>query len=63
MGNNGVRSAPPPNQPSVVTIMRVFMCAAGTSGEQGWMTTDTPEAQKRESSAAPGILSRYSSEN
>ena len=28
----GLRSAPPPNQLSVVTIMRVFICTAGTCG-------------------------------
>ena len=31
------------------------MCAAGTSGERIWATSETPDAQNLGSSAAPGI--------
>ncbi len=62
-GKTGVRSAPPPNQRLRVTIIRVFMCAAGASGERGCTTTEMPEAQKRPSSAAPGMRARKASEN
>ncbi len=53
--STGVRSAPPPNQLRLVTTKRVFMCTAGTCGFQGWAMSDTPEAQKRGSTSAPGI--------
>ena len=39
----------------MVTTNRVFMCTAGTFGFHGWAISDTPEAQNRGSSAAPGI--------
>ena len=41
--------------PCVVTMWRVFMCTAGTSGERICATSEMPLAQKRGSSAAPGI--------
>ena len=53
--STGVRSAPPPNHQFVVTMKRVFMCTAGTCGLRGWMISEMPLAQKRGSSAAPGI--------
>ncbi len=43
--------------------MRVFMCAVGTFGLTGWAISDTPEAQKRGSSSAPGICLRSSGAN
>ena len=46
-----------------VTTMRVFMCAVGTCGLRGWAISDTPEAQKRGSSSAPGICLRNSGAN
>ena len=54
----GVRSAPPPNQVLVVRTSRTFMWAVGTCGLHGWAMTETPAAQKRGSSAAPGNLRR-----
>ena len=59
----GVRSPPPPNQPLVVTSMRVLKCAAGTSGLCMCATRLMPLAQKRGSSAAPGIWARNSGLN
>src|SRR5690606_20146405 len=59
----GVRSEPPPNQLFVVTRKRVFICTAGTFGDCICATRDMPEAQKRPSSAAPGICLRNSGEN
>ncbi len=56
-------SPPPPNQPRVVTSMRVLKCTAGTRGLAMCATSETPEAQKRGSSAAPGMLPRNSSLN
>ena len=56
-------SPPPPNQPRVVMIMRVFMCAAGTCGLRMCDTSEIPAAQKRGSSAAPGICARKAGEN
>ena len=61
--STGVRSAPPPNQALVVTTKRVFMCTAGTCGFCGWAISEMPEAQKRGSSAAPGISLRNSGAN
>ena len=46
----GLRSAPPPNQLSVVTIMRVFICTAGTCGFCICAIRLMPLAQKRGSS-------------
>ncbi len=57
-----MRSAPPPNQPWVVTSIRVLKCAAGTRGLAMCATTLMPLAQKRGSSAAPGICPRNSGE-
>ncbi len=62
-GYIGVRSAPPPNQALLVTMWRVFICAAGTSGEHIWATSEMPLAQKRGSCDAPGISLRNSGEN
>ena len=59
----GVRSPPPPNHHLEVTTMRVFMCAAGTFGLRGCAISDTPDAQKRGSSSAPGIWLRNSGAN
>ena len=59
----GVRSPPPPNHHLLVTTKRVFMCAVGTCGLCGWTMRDTPEAQKRGSSSAPGICLRNSGAN
>ncbi len=59
----GVRSPPPPNQPCVVISMRVLKCAAGTSGLCMCATRLMPQAQKRGSSAAPGICARNSGLN
>src|ERR1043165_6582694 len=53
--STGVKSAPPPNQAFVVTTKRVFMCPAGTCGLCGCAISEMPDAQKRGSSAAPGI--------
>ena len=53
--STGVRSAPPPNHQFDVTIMRVFMCTAGTCGERGWTISEMPAAQKCGSSSAPAI--------
>ena len=47
LGYIGVRSPPPPNQGLDVTINRVFICAAGTSGERMWDTSEIPDAQNR----------------
>ena len=44
-------------------MWRVFMWTAGTSGERICATSDTPLAQKRGSSLAPGISLRNSAEN
>ena len=44
-------------------MWRVFMCTAGTSGEHGCATSEIPLAQKRGSSAAPGMSPRNSGEN
>ena len=63
LGYIGVRSPPPPNQALDVTINRVFICAAGTSGERMWDTSEMPDAQNRGSSSAPGMFFRNSSEN
>ena len=41
-------------------MWRVFMCAGGTWGERGWATSEMPLAQKRGSSAAPGICAANS---
>ena len=55
----GLRSAPPPNhQAAGVQNIRVFMCTAGVSGERMWATRLIPLAQKRGSSARPGISFR-----
>ncbi len=40
--------------------MRVFMCAVGALGLAGCAISDTPDAQKRGSSVAPGIWLRNS---
>ena len=61
--SRGVRSPPPPNHHLRVTTMRVFMCAVGACGLTGWAISDTPEAQKRGSSSAPGICLRNSGAN
>ena len=58
-----MRSAPPPNQGFVVTTKRVFMCTVGTCGFQGCAITEMPAAQKRGSSAEPGIWPRNSGAN
>src|SRR4051794_13098012 len=44
-------------------MWRVFMCTAGTSGERICATSEMPPAQKRGSSAAPGICLRNSGLN
>src|SRR5580704_15380677 len=44
-------------------MCRVFICAAGTSGEHIWATSEMPLAQKRGSWDAPGISLRNSGEN
>ena len=59
----GVRSPPPPNHHLLVTTKRVFMWAVGTCGLCGWTMSDTPEAQNRGSSSAPGICLRNSGAN
>ena len=59
----GVRSPPPPSHHLLVTTKRVFMWAVGTCGLCGWTMSDTPEAQKRGSSSAPGICLRNSGAN
>ncbi len=61
--STGVRSPPPPNHHLLVTTKRVFMCAAGTLGFSGWAMSETPDAQKRGSSSAPGICLRNSGAN
>src|ERR1043166_4600618 len=61
--STGVRSAPPPNHALVVTTKRVFMCTAGTCGLHMWAMSETPDAQKRGSSAAPGMSLRNSGAN
>ena len=63
LSSTGVRSAPPPNQDLMVTTKRVFMCTAGTCGLCGCAISEMPEAQKRGSSAAPGISLRNSGAN
>ena len=59
----GVRSPPPPNQPFVVTSIRVLKCAAGTRGLRMCATRLMPQAQKRGSCSAPGICARNSGLN
>jgi len=60
----GLRSAPPPNhQAPGVQNIRVFMCTAGHLGERICATSEMPEAQKRGSSAMPGISLRAVSEH
>src|SRR5262245_45087632 len=61
--STGVRSAPPPNHAFVVTTKRVFMWTAGTCGLCMWAISEMPEAQKRGSSAAPGMSLRNSGAN
>src|ERR1043165_9184147 len=47
----------------LVTMWRVFRCAAGTSGERRCASSDMPLAQNRGSSPAPGISLRNSGAN
>ena len=49
--------------PAVVWMCRVFMCAGGTCGERGCVTTEMPLAQKRASRSAPGICAANSGAN
>ncbi len=60
----GLRSATPPNQDCEVEIMRQFMWKAGTKGDRGWMTMESPAAQNCPSLfSAPFISCRKRGEN